>query len=481
MNQRRVCFAAMAVPSPERIREALHGGLPRAKSDEHIIVIGAGMAGLVAATELLHAGYRVALLEGQQRVGGRVFTLREPFSEGLYGEAGAMRIPRAHDLTLHYVEKFGLRTKPFTMGNPNAWTYIHGHKVRMGEFSNELHATGFELAEEERMYAVIERWSRTLQPLFDRIKTGGADAWVSLANELDQFSLHEFLESRGWSQGAIELYVLFSGMEPFLNSAFMEILREEAGDWFSNVVYIAGGMDQLPRAFLPELMPHIRFGAKVTAIAQGSDGVTVQFQGPAGRSALSGDRAIVALPFPVLRHIEITPAVSLGKQRAIRQLHYDAASKVFLQSRTRFWETNDGIVGGGTVTDLPIRQLYYPDHGQQTGRGVLLASYTWSEDAQRWGSLPANDRLTQAIENVAIIHPQMRENFEVGASKMWHDDEFAGGAYALFDPGQQTHLFSHIISPEGRLFFAGEHASLAHGWIQGAIESGLRAAVEVTR
>ena len=377
----------MAVPSPERIREALHGGLPRAKGDEHIIVIGAGMAGLVAATELLHAGYRVTLLEGQQRVGGRVFTLREPFSEGLYGEAGAMRIPRAHDLTLHYVEKFGLRTKPFTMGNPNAWTYIHGHKVRMGEFSNELHATGFELAEEERMYAVIERWSRTLQPLFDRIKTGGAEAWASLAKELDQFSLHEFLESRGWSQGAIELYVLFSGMEPFLNSAFMEILREEAGDWFSNVVYIAGGMDQLPRAFLPELMPHIRFGAKVTAITQGSDGVTVQFQGPAGRSALSGDRAIVALPFPVLRHIEIAPAVSLGKQRAIRQLHYDAASKVFLQSRTRFWETNDGIVGGGTVTDLPIPNASSGD-GADAGIGDLIKisealSGTFGEEMKR--------------------------------------------------------------------------------------------------
>ncbi|MEO8541509.1 MAG: flavin monoamine oxidase family protein [bacterium] len=469
----------MNIPSPERLREVLNGGLPRPAEETSVLVIGAGMAGLVAATELLHAGYKVTVLEGQQRVGGRVFTLREPFTEGLYAEAGAMRIPRAHDLTLHYVHKFGLTTKPFTMGNPKAWTYIHGHKVRMGEFSNALHATGFELAEEERMYAVVERWGRTLQPLFDRIKGGGPDAWSEIARELDQFSLHEFLENRGWSQGAIELYCLFSGMEPFLNSAFMEILREEAGDWFSDVTYIAGGMDQLPRAFLPELLPRIHFGRKVTAISQDAEGVRATFQGPAGRGTISADRAIIALPFPVLRHIEITPAVSTGKQRAIRQLHYDAASKVFLQSRTRFWETNDGIVGGGTVTDLPIRQLYYPDHGKQTGRGVLLASYTWSEDAQRWGSLSPADRLTQAIENVAVIHPEIRHNFEVGASKMWHDDEFAGGAYALFDPGQQTHLFSHILSPEGRLFFAGEHASLAHGWIQGAIESGLRAAIEV--
>ncbi|MGH2523539.1 MAG: flavin monoamine oxidase family protein, partial [Anaerolineales bacterium] len=137
---------------------------------------------------------------------------------------------------------------------------------------------------------------------------------------------------------------------------------------------------------------------------------------------------------------------------------------------------DEGIFGGGTITDLPIRVAFYPDHGRETGRGVLLASYTWSEDAQRWGSLSPHDRIAQALENLAQIHPQILEAFEVGASKMWHDDEFAGGAFALFDPGQQTLLYEQIIAPEGRIHFAGEHASLCHAWIQGAIESGLQAA-----
>ena len=85
----------------------------------------------------------------------------------------------------------------------------------------------------------------------------------------------------------------------------------------------------------------------------------------------------------------------------------------------------------------------------------------------------------QALENVAAIHPQVRDEFEVGTSKMWHDDPYAGGAFALFDPSQQTLLYSHIAAPEGRFHFAGEHASLHHAWIQGAIESGLRAAGEI--
>ena len=90
-----------------------------------------------------------------------------------------------------------------------------------------------------------------------------------------------------------------------------------------------------------------------------------------------------------------------------------------------------------------------------------------------------HERIEQAIENVAEIHPQIINEFEVGASHMWHDDPYAGGAFALFDPGQQLLLYDDIIKPEGRIHFAGEHASDYHAWIQGAFESGLRAAREV--
>ena len=131
------------------------------------------------------------------------------------------------------------------------------------------------------------------------------------------------------------------------------------------------------------------------------------------------------------------------------------------------------------MTDLPIRNVFYPEHGRETGRGVMLASYTWAEDAQRWGSLGDGERLAQALEDVGFIHPQALAEYEVGASKMWHDDPHAGGAFALFEPGQQTLLHDHIVAPEGRVHFAGEHASLAHAWIQGAIESGLRAAAAI--
>jgi monoamine oxidase len=157
-------------------------------------------------------------------------------------------------------------------------------------------------------------------------------------------------------------------------------------------------------------------------------------------------------------------------------------SKILLQVRSRFWERTDGILGGTTTTDLPIRRLVYPSHSDpEERRGVLLASYTWGQDAIRWAALPEEDRITLALKDVAKIHPQVLEEYEGGASHAWHSDPWAGGAFALFAPGQEAALHSDALRPEGRVYFAGEHCSLWHAWIQGALESGIRAAQQIHR
>jgi monoamine oxidase len=177
--------------------------------------------------------------------------------------------------------------------------------------------------------------------------------------------------------------------------------------------------------------------------------------------------------------VDVLTPFSAAKQMAIRQLHYIDSTKILMQFRRRFWEEDEGICGGVTVTDLPLRLVYYPDHGTESGRGVLIGSYTWEEDARRWGALPDEERITQALRYLSEIHPQVTTEFERGASKVWGADKYAGGAFAFFEPGQETRLYHHIIAPEGPIHFAGEHASLKHAWIEGAVESGLRAAQEV--
>jgi monoamine oxidase len=453
-------------------------GLPASRSRrKRVVVVGAGMAGLVAAYELLRAGHDPIILEARHRVGGRIYTVREPFADGLHGEAGAMRLPLGHKLTMAYVERFGLETLPFTMGNPKAYIHLQGRTVRAADFDPA--DFDFEVTEVEKGKHPQRLVDKALAPLKKLLEEKGDAAWPEIVAKHDEFSTREFLLRAGLSEGAIELFGILSNNEARMNYSFVEYLRSEVEHGFSHMVQIKGGSDLLPRAFLPELGSRIRYGAKMTAIEQSPDSVTVHFQTRAGKLQESGDHAILTVPFPVLRHVEVTPAFSHAKQRAIRQLNYDASGKIFFQCRRRFWEQDDGIFGGGTLTDTPVRNIYYPEHGRETGRGVLIASYTWAQDAQRWQSLSTDDRITQALEDVAEIHPQIWQEFEVGFSHMWHDDEFAGGAFALFEPEQQTQLHEAIICPEGRIHFAGEHAALSHRWIQGAVESGLRAALEV--
>lgn len=456
------------------------GGLPAAgEHPRKVLVVGAGIAGLVAAYELNRAGHEVTVIEAQQRVGGRIHTLRQPFSAGLFAEAGAMRIPRAHRLTTAYVERFRLDSMPFTMNNPNALFYLHGQRLTASQVAAEPECFGYPLHPYERGRGADELWYSAINPFIEKVRQQGPAAWDEIIRDYDEYSVREFLESKGWSEGAIERFGLLFNQEAIMNSSFLELLREEVGGYYTDMYTVKGGMDQLPNAFLPALQGKIIYGARLTAIEQTAGGVTLHTRSLAGRQSFSADSAIITIPFPVLRHIEVLQPFSPGKQRAIRQLHYDASAKIFLQFRRRFWEEDEGIYGGGTITDLAIRNLYYPEHGRGSGRGIVLASYTWGEDAQRWGSLSPEERLRQALENVTAIHPQAAAEIEVGASYMWHDDEFAGGAFALFDPGQQTQLYQHIKSPEGRLYFAGEHTSTAHAWIQGSIESGLRAALEL--
>jgi len=453
-------------------------GFPKnSTKKKKVVIVGAGMAGLVAAYELLQAGHDPIILEARQRVGGRVYTVRDPFSDGLHAEAGAMRLPLGHKLTLAYVEKFKLETYPFTMGNPKAYIHLQGKKVLAADFDPSQY--DYDVTAKEQGIKPQELVDEALRPLKELLAQKGESAWDEIVPKYDELSTREFLTQAGLSEGVIELFGILSNNESRMNYSFVEYFRSEVEHGFSHMVQIKGGTDMLPRAFLPQLADRIHYGAKMIAIEQSPESATIHYHTRAGNFSVSGDHVILTVPFPVLRHVEVNPAFSHRKQRAIRELNYDASGKIFFQCKRRFWEEDDGIFGGGTLTDTPVRNIYYPEHGRESGRGVLIASYTWAQDAQRWQSLSKEDRLTQALEDVAEVHPQVLKEFEVGFSHMWHDDEFAGGAFALFEPEQQTLLHESIIQAEGRIHFAGEHAALSHRWIQGAVESGVRTALEI--
>jgi monoamine oxidase len=453
---------------------------PREQSAKRVVIIGGGIAGLVAAFELRRQGHEPLVLEAQHRVGGRVKTIRD-FAPGLYAEAGAMRIPRVHDLTLAYCELFGLTMRPFVMGNPNTLCFIDGKRMTVADADANPGQLPFDLADHEKGKTWTQLWNEATAEFRDQYEQGGQDSLDDLLRSYDQYSIREFLQMRGFSEGALELYGVMSFRESNMNAAVVEQLREIVGKSFEDMQEIAGGMDRLPTAFYEQLKPYVRFGAEVTAVDQSPDSVTVHYKTGSGRFTVRGDYAIVAIPFSVLRDIEIlnTP-FSREKQKAIRELNYNASTKILFQTRHRFWEQTDGIVGGTTVTDLPVRRVVYPSFSDPNEeRGTLLASYTWGQDALRWGAMDSEAMVEQALEDVAQIHPEVTTEFELGATQDWYGDPFARGAFALFEPEQQTRLQASIVQPEGRIHFAGEHTSLYHAWIQGALESGIRAAKEI--
>jgi monoamine oxidase len=453
----------------------MHAFDRREQPARRVIIIGAGMAGLVAGYELARAGHDPLILEAQNRVGGRVYTLRT-FAPGLYAEAGAMRIPRVHDLTLGYCEHFGLDLRPFVMGNPKGLVHVGGRRMTAEQAGLTPDELGFSVADNERGRSASDLWDEATRELRAWIAADEVAGWERIRREYDGYTLREFLEVKGFSEGAIEMYGVMNFVEAGINNAVTEEFREDFGKAYEDMQEIVGGSDNLPNAFYRELPDRIRFGAEVHAIDQDTDSVTVHFKTESGRFSATGDYAIVTIPFSVLRQVEIMTPFSREKQRAIRQLNYSASTKVLFQVSERIWETDDGIYGGATVTDLPIRRMNYPTPDPTTKRGMLLASYTWDQDAARWGAMDEETRLEEALDDVAKIHPRIRDVYEVGASHAWYNDRFANGAFALFEAGQQTQLQADIVRPEGRIHFAGEHCSLYHAWIQGSIESGLRAA-----
>jgi monoamine oxidase len=457
---------------------AQSGLQPQATNPKKVIVVGAGMAGLVASYELLCAGHEVTILEAQERVGGRILTVREPFSDGLYAEAGAMRLPAAHKLTQTYVGKFGLQTIEFTRGRGNAFFYVNGLRQLKSEVNRDPACLGLNLLVPDGNQTALQWWAKFLDNTAESMKADEA-YWDELRSQYEDYSFFDFFRRQGWSPQTITAFALLEGVEPILRISFPDILRYYLQFHDTHLTQIVGGMDGLPRAFLPELEGHIQFGAAMVALDYKADSVSVHYQSKTGLQQVTGDFAIVAIPYPALRFVDVVKPFSPGKQMALRQLQYHSAVKVLLQCRRRFWEEDEGLYGGSTVTDLPIQQIYYPEHGRETGRGVLIGTYTYGEEAKRWAALPSDERIAQTLKYVAQIHPQVREEFEVGFSKVWAEDKFAGDAFALFEPGQQADLYPYMVAPEGPVHFAGEHISSKKAWIEGAVESGLRAASEV--
>jgi monoamine oxidase len=469
-----------------------------------VAVIGSGVAGLVCAYELQRRGFDVILYEQANRPGGRVRTHR--FWDGTHEDLGAMRIPGNHDRVLHYVAEFGLATRPFVNFNPASYYHLRGQRVRVRDVRALFPAFSLRPGEREAPTLLLDRllgavWQTLTSGLQQSVLAGH---WDDPALErLIAVSLWQFVHDR-LSQDAWDLVGHATGLAHYEQSSLLEVLVDYFGLFHVGQLELVDGMDALVRAFVCALRPRtLRLSTRISELVFTEGGVLVRGKRMDRSLAEQVDFVVCCVPAPALDQIAFVPSLPHPQRHAIRGISYASSAKTVLHLTRRRWELKDGIFGGGSCTDLPIQQCWYPsDNARRVEDGVngsaavrwiardpqrsqeptaLLGAYLWGANARRFTALPHADRDRLVLDCLERLHPGIAG--DVDDMVHWNWDEqlgMGGGAFAHLTPGEHTRYLTVLGSPHpadgpARIFFAGEHLSGAHAWCQGAVQSALGA------
>ena len=464
--------AALVLPAHELWPRA--GSVQKTIAPRTVIVVGAGLAGLVAAFELVQAGHNVTLLEARKRPGGRIHTLRDSFADGLYAEAGAIDFTASYRLLLEYVRLFDLPVAKPPKRILKSVVYAGGQRLLLPPEPN----WPFNLNAEERRAGRDKLWERCVLSAAPQVGNPLGKQWPdSRLLRWDTGTLNDFLRKRGASEGAISLFrVSLSGRDYDHVSALQTLATECFYADSPELLTLRGGNDRLPEAFARKLDGRIHYGAAVVKVGQDAQGVRVAIIRSGIQEQMEADHVILTVPFSVLRNIELDSSISEKKHFAIASLRYESVLRVYLQCRNRFW-IQDGTYGSAS-TDLPIGSIIEHTSTQPGPRGILEAQME-STQAEFAKNMKPEDRIPWVAKYLEQVHPGMEQHLEGGTSVSWDEDPWSLGAWAYYAPGDMKSLFLHAAKPEGRVHFAGEHTSGLGMTLEGAAHSGLRAAMEI--
>jgi monoamine oxidase len=479
-----------------------HGppNLSGARPGASVIVLGAGLAGMLAAFELRKAGYKVQILEFQNRAGGRNWSLRggDTYTElggatqkvgyaaGNYFNPGPWRIPHHHRTLLHYCKQFGVALEPFIQFNHSGWIHssqaFGGKPVRFNAAAADFEGNIAELLaksvnakalddavtpeDRDRLLEALKGWGMLDKDYkyaaslrasshrgFKRPGGGGVDGAPIPSDDL--YSLHDVLDPQVWTSMAF-----FMGHE-MQTTMFQPV----------------GGMDMIGKAFAQQVEGLITYNAKVSKIAQDDKGVVVTYaDAVTGKVAeAKGDWCVCTIPLGILGQLDL--AVTDEMMAAIRAVPYSGQVKMGLEMNRRFWEEDDFIYGGHSFTDQEIGLISYPNNNMfQDGPAVLLGAFARDLGAFRLAGMTPEQRIEVALAQGSVIHPtSYRKEFRTGASVAWSRVPWTLGCCARWNEETRKQHYQTLVAMDRRIVLAGEHASYVGCWMEGALLSSLDA------
>nr|WKN35694.1 FAD-dependent oxidoreductase [Tunicatimonas sp. TK19036] len=442
----------------------------RPRVAKKVIVAGAGIAGLCCGYELMKRGHEVVVLDASGRHGGHVFTAKEGLSDGLYADYGAEHITNpGYERYWEYTREFNLTVLPYPR-RKNIVRRIDGEFYTEEMLSDPAVLKKFGFNEREVKYLSEQPWwnlqSLYIGPYLDKFTDEYQPFGVGY-DHLDNTSITEIYKKDGASDTALK----FLGGEK--TSALFElwrtgILHLRGVPLFPTDVHrLKGGNQELPNAFAKRLGDRVKLSCPITAIRHGETGVTVTYNEFGEEKEMSADFLANCIPLPAFRKIPVSPAFSPEKQYVIDNIAYDSYARLVFQARTKFWE-EDGLSINMELNHPDIESIWQVANEVDSSRVALMGTCPGGVSAQR------------ALAAFREIYPGKQVTIEQAMIKDWTKDQFAPTCERLnFPMNTLTKFWPYVMTPQGRIHFAGAYADNLNWGMEASTRSANRVAEEI--
>jgi monoamine oxidase len=447
---------------------------PPPPSNVTVAVIGAGLAGLHCARRLDQAKVNVRVYEASNRVGGRTFTVHGEFPEGQLVEMGGELVDTNHATMFALVDELGL-TLDDRQAEPTAtaeiW-WIDGASVPEATIVEQFSAVAARMLsdmeaadEDEDAYTTLDE--TTLADYLDEV-VPAAD-FPELHAVLTSAYRGEFgLETN--EQSALNLIYLIGSDEPEPFRIF------GASD---ERYHVHEGSDAIAKGLAAALGSKVVLSRRLTSVSEEGTGFRLTFAIAGTVETVYADHVVFAIPFTVLRELELDVTLSEEKRAIIDELGYGTNTKIMGAFRRRVWRTEHDAAGSVT-SDASFQQVWDTSIGQN-GTGGILTNFLGGNTGAAGGESDAETWFRAVVAELEAIFPGIEAEYVEGSARrmQWPTAPSYKGSYTCYLPGQWAFWGLEGVR-EGNLHFAGEHTSLDfQGWMEGAAETGAFAAAEV--